>query len=96
MKISVNDQPLFTLSDTQKKVLCNDLDSSNLESDLKRRLQWSLMQKYEECFKRFKEEWDPKLKASGVSMIPVDEQAYAELVFKQPNYKDRKAREALV
>ena len=96
MKISVNDQELFTLTETQKKVICNDIHADELDSDCKRRLQYILMHKYEQCFKRLKEEWDPKLKENGVTMVPTDEAAYAELVFKQPNYKDRKAKETQV
>lgn len=94
MKISVNDQELFTLSDTQKQVIQNDIPTEIFEEDMKRRLQWVLMHKYERCFKRLKEEWDDKLAANGVAMIPTDPDAYAQLVFAQSNYKNRSAREA--
>lgn len=93
MKISVNDVELFTLSDTQKKVMQNDILSDIFEDDMKRRLQWVLMHKYEECFKVLKAEWDPKLAANGIDMMPTDPDKYAELVFAQPNYKNRSARE---
>ena len=93
MKISVNDQELFTLTDTQKKVLAHDIPLDNLESDLKRRINWVLMHKYENVYRALKEEWDPLLKANGVVSIPLDEDQYAELVFSQPNYKDRVARD---
>lgn len=94
MKISVNDQELFTLSDTQKKVICNDIHDDIFEDDMKRRLQYSLNHKYERCFERLKKEWDQKLIANGVESVPTNHDAYAELVFKQPNYKSRKQREA--
>lgn len=93
MKISVNDQELFTLTDTQKKVLAHDIPLDNLESDLKRRINWVIMHKYEQVFKSFREEWDPKLKDNGVVSIPLDEEQYAQLVFSQPNYQDRVARD---
>lgn len=96
MKISVNDQELFTLSETQKKVIKNDIPSDVFDEDMNRRVQWVLMHKYENCFKRLKQEWDSKLAANGVSMIPTDPDAYAQLVFAQPNYKDRSARDAEV
>lgn len=94
MKVSVNDQPLFTLSDIQKKVIQNEIPLEIFDADMNRRLQWVLMHKYEECFKALKSEWDPKLKANGISMIPTDEDAYAELVFAQPNYKNRSMRDS--
>jgi hypothetical protein len=94
MKVSVNDQELFTLSDTQKQVIKHEIPSEIFDADMNRRLQWILMHKYEECFKTLKAEWDPKLAANGVQMIPTDPDAYAQLVFAQPNYKDRSTREA--
>jgi len=63
---------------------------------MKRRLEWILMSKYEQCFKRLKEEWDPKLAVNGVDMIPTNPDAYAKLVFSQPDYKNRSTREAMI
>lgn len=94
MKIVVDGMDLLTLTDTQKKVICNDIPTEALEEDLKRRVKYIVEHKYEQCYKRLKEEWEPKLIASGVSSIPADKDAFAELVFSQPNYKDRSAREA--
>lgn len=93
MKISFNDVELFTLTPTQCQVLCDAIPHDVLEDDLKRRLQWVLMHKYERCFARLKQEWDAKLAANGVEMIPTNPDAYAQLVFAQPNYKDRKTRD---
>jgi hypothetical protein len=93
MKISVNGVDLFELSGIKKQVICNDVCAEDLDEDLKRRLNYILMHKYEQCFKRLKAEWDSKLAANGVVMIPTDPDAYASLVFSQPNYKDRSARE---
>jgi len=96
MKISVNDQELFMLSDIREKVIKNDVPEDIFDEDMKRRLQWVLMHKYEECFNRLKSEWDVKLAANGVKMIPTDPDEYAQLVFAQPNYQDRAAREKVV
>lgn len=93
MKISFNDVELFTLTPTQCQVLCDQIPTDVLEDDLKRRLQWVLMHKYERCFARLKQEWDAKLAANGVEMIPTNPDAYAQLVFAQPNYKDRQTRD---
>lgn len=95
MKVSVNDVELFTLSDTQKLVLANDILSSELDADLKRRLQWSLETKYDACYNRLFEEWFPKLAARGVTSIPTDKDAFAQLVFSQSDYLDRAGRDAL-
>lgn len=95
MKISINDQELFTLSDIQKKVICNDIHKDILDEDLKDRIKYIVMHKYEQCFKRLKQEWDAKLAANGIEMIPTNADAYAQLVFAQPNYACRATREAM-
>lgn len=94
MIISVDGTPLFTLTDTQKKVLKSEIKSDIFESDMKRRLQWVIMHKYEQCFASLKKEWEPKLADAGVESIPTNKDAFAELVFKQADYKDRSARDA--
>lgn len=93
MKIAIDNKDIFELSETQKKVLCNDINADELDADMKRRVQYILMHKYEQCFKRLKEQWDPILAANGVDMIPTNPDKYAELVFAQPNYKCRKSRD---
>lgn len=96
MKIFVDEKLLFELTETQKKVLKNDIKADLLEEDIKRRLFYIINHKYDQCFKRLKAEWEPKLAKAGVASIPVDKDKFAELVFKQPEYKDRSAREAEV
>ena len=95
MKISVNDKELFTLSEVQKKVIQNDISSDIFDEDMCRRLQYILTHKYERCFKRLKDEWEPKLKANGVASIPLDDEQFAQLVFAQPNYQNRSQRDAV-
>jgi hypothetical protein len=94
MKISVDDKELYTLSEVQKKVIKHEIPEKIFDADMKRRLHWVLNHKYDVCFENFKKEWDPKLAANGVQMIPTDPDAYAQLVFSQPNYQDRAARDA--
>lgn len=93
MKVSINDIELFTLTETQKNVLKNDIVSTDFDDDMKRRLQWIISNKYDSCFKRLKDEWEPKLAARGVQSIPTDKDLFAQLVLSQPDYKDRAARD---
>ncbi len=93
MKISVDDQECFTLSETQKKVIQNDIHSEIFEDDMKRRLHYILTHKYEQCFKRLKAEWEPKIAASGAKSIPLDPEEFAEVVFAHPEYKNRSQRD---
>ena len=93
MKISVDDKEFFRLTDTQKKVIKNDIHEDIFDEDMKRRLHYILTHKYERCFERLKKEWDLKLKDRGIEMIPTNEEKFAELVFSQPDYKCRATRE---
>ena len=92
MKVNVDGKEILDISETKKKVICNEISMDILQEDLERRVCYILLHKYERCFERLKKEWDPKLKAAGVESIPLDEDAYAELVFSQPDYKDKKDR----
>lgn len=94
MKISVDGKDLFELNDMQKQVICNDVHADIFYDDMKRRLEWILMHKYDECFKNLKTEWDDKLAANGIKALPVDKDEYCKLVFSQPNYQDRKSRDS--
>ncbi len=93
MKISMDDQEVCTLSEIQKQVIMHDIHEDIFEDDMKRRVQYVLMHKYDQCFKRFKQEWEPKLAESGVEMIPTNAEAFAKLVFSQPAYKSRSNKE---
>lgn len=91
MKVSVDGNDLFSLSETQKKVIKNEVLLEIFEEDMKRRLQWVLTHKYEECFKKLKEQWEPIL-AQRMSSIPTDPDKLAEIIFSQPDYKNRSQR----
>jgi len=93
MRVSVDGQVLFTLNETQKKVIKHDIHQELFDEDMKRRLQYILMHKYERCFERLKKEWEPKLAASGAKSIPTDPDEFAEMVFAHPEYKNRSQRE---
>jgi hypothetical protein len=92
MKISVNDEVLFTLTETQKQVIQNDVHGDIFDEDMKRRLQWVLTHKYEQCYKRLKDEWEPKLR-SRINAQPTDPDLFAQLIFSQPDYRDRKRKD---
>lgn len=93
MKISVDGAEVFELSETQKKVIKHEIPAPIFEADMKRRLHWVLNQKYEQCFNRFRNEWEKKLIAEGVKSLPTDRDEFAKLVFAHPEYKDRYGRD---
>lgn len=63
------------------------------EKMLGQRMSWILKHKYERCYQRMLLEWEPKLLARGIEELPITEEEVAALIFSQPDYKDRDARE---
>lgn len=94
MKVVVDGVEVISLSELQLKVICNDISSVMVDNDLKRRVHYILMHKYERCFDRLKKEWLPKLEAAGVKSVPLNNDEFAKLVFEQAEYKDRAARDS--
>jgi len=92
--VKVDDKDCFEISEVTKKLLksCVAKDCCCVEW-CKEKLKWILMHKYENCMEQLRREWEPKLLAEGVKEFPVDDDAFAELVFKHPEYKNRSERE---
>jgi len=94
VKIQVDGQDILTVTDHHKEVLKDGIFRDKLDLALKTAMFELINHKYNRCFERLKKEWVPKLAARGVTSIPTDKDAFAQLVFSQKDYKDRSAREA--
>ena len=92
MKVKVDDVEILEISEIRKKVIAHEIPSEDLEADLKRRLSWVITHKYERCMEKIKNQWVPKLKERGHQSIPLDDDALAEMIFADPDYKNRSAR----
>lgn len=95
MKILIDNEQVLELNETQKQVIKDEIHEEIFTEDMKRRVVWVLTHKYNETFKKLKQEWDPKLAAKGVKMIPTNKDEYAKLVFSQPDYKSKAKRAAI-
>lgn len=93
MKISIDGVEIFTLSETQKKVIQNDINVENFFEDIAGRLQYILSHKYERCHERMVKEYMPILE-NRVQSIPTNKETLAELIMAQPEYKNRSQRDA--
>lgn len=92
MKVQVDGKLILELNDTQKRVIQDEIPKEIFQSDMERRIHYILTHKYEQCFKKLKEEWEPKL-SKRVPSVPTDPDKLAELIFSQPDYKSRSQRE---
>jgi len=78
----------ITISDTQSKILLNDI------IDVQAWVQGAVDGKINNCKKRMIAEWQPKLFAdSEVDNIPANENAFINLVIGRADYKNREQRE---
>lgn len=75
------------------QALSRDEFMSREKKGLEDRMAWILKHKYEQCLKRLKMEWIPKLEQRGVERIPSNEEEFCELVFSQRDYKNRSQRD---
>lgn len=95
MKIFVDKELILEISDLQLKVFCNEISKDKVHDDLKRRLKWSILHKYNACLNRLQEEWVPKLAELGHKSVPLDKERVAELIFSLKSYRsasDKKNR----
>lgn len=92
MKISIDGEELFTLTEIQKKVIRSDIHDDIFDEDMKRRVKWVLEHKYERCMERLKAEWLPIL-AERMDSIPTSDEKLAEIICSQHDYKCRKDRD---
>jgi len=96
MKVSVDSVDIFTVTDHHKDVFNDSIPRDQVDLALKNAMFEILNHKYNACFNRLKREWEPKLLARGITTIPTDKDAFAELVFTQEDYKDKASRDAEV
>lgn len=90
MKVKVNEEQIFELEQWEKDVIANDIASEDLDADLKRRLEWVLKHKVEQCYNRFEKEWLEKLRNDpSVESIPKTKKGFVEMVIARPDYKNR-------
>jgi len=94
MKIVINDICVLELTEIQEKVIKTYILSEEFQDDMVRRVREAVEGKYINCFNRLKNEWDSKLEASGINMIPTNKDEYSKLVFSQEYYRDRSTYES--
>ncbi len=95
MQITVDGEDLFEITPTEIELLEYVLISSEVNADCKRRLKWVLTHKISQIYKHLKNEWMPILEADPeVTQVPIDNEAFFNMVKVRPDYKDRDAKDA--
>ena len=87
-----NHTKTITLSDTQQKILSNDLYNDTDNAGLDDWIQEAVDGKINNCWKRFRNEWTQKLMddSSFTDTIPSNQADFVALVTARSDYKNRK------
>lgn len=93
MKIYLDQTELVEISTTRLGVFCSQVNEDYLVAYLTEKLKEGLAREYTAAFNRFKKEWDEKLLADNVTTIPLDQDAYAQMIFAREDYKTAKQKE---
>ena len=90
-----NHTKTITLSDTQQKILSNDLYNDTDNAGLDTWIQAAVDGKVNNAWKRFRNEWTQKLMddSSFTDTIPSNQTDFGNLVTARSDYKNRKKRE---
>ena len=85
----------ITLTETQQKILSNDLYNDTDNAGIDAWIQGAMDGKVNNCWKRFRNEWTQRLMddSSFTDPIPSDQTAFVNLVLARSDYKNRKVRD---
>ena len=90
-----NHTKTITLTETQQKILSNDLYNDTDNAGIDTWIQEAMDGKVNNCWKRFRNEWTQKLMddSSYNDPIPSNQTDFVNLVTARSDYKNRKARD---
>ena len=90
-----NHTKTITLTETQQKILSNDLYNDTDNAGIDTWLQDAIDGKVNNCWKRFRNEWTQKLMddSSFTDTIPSNQADFVNLVLARSDYKNRKTRD---
>jgi len=90
-----NHTKTITLTETQQKILSNDLYNDTDNAGIDTWLQDAIDGKVNNCWKRFRNEWTQKLMddSSFTDTIPSNQTDFVNLVLARSDYENRKTRD---
>jgi len=86
MKFYVDQTQVLELDQTQSKIIQNNIPQALFTADMERRVAWVITEKLNTSFDSLFAHWLPILQQRYES-LPSNKNAFAELVFAQPDYK---------
>jgi hypothetical protein len=93
MKIYLDNLEIFEITNIDRLLLEHDL--IDVDNEIKRRLEYIIKHKVDQCYSRLKSEWDKKFQSDvNITSVPTKRDDYVALVIAHPDYKNRSVREA--
>ena len=86
MKFYVDQTQVLELDQTQEKIIQDNIPQALFTADMERRVAWVITEKLNTSFDQLFAHWLPILQQRYES-LPSNKNAFAELVFAQPDYK---------
>lgn len=95
MQITVDGEDLYEITDIDMEILAYMLPSATLDAECKRRIEWIMKHKITRCYVNLRNDWMPILqKDPDVREVPLDDEAFFNMIKVRPDYKDRDAKDA--
>jgi hypothetical protein len=96
IEIKVNNTVVYTVSDLDIMVLKDAINSNELSAVMGSRLASAIAAKTDQIAIGMFKKWlyGGLLAANGITEVPLNKEDLLQLIFAQPNYKDRAARDA--
>lgn len=94
MQIKIDDKVILDLTDSQVKVLADAMKSGDVTDLIEASIKNNIASGYSRAFEVMRNNWVSVLAQTGVTMVPLDSDAFAQIIFALPEYKSVKEIDA--
>ncbi len=91
LRVAINAEQVAAIELPDRKKICVKNIEDFMDQRIKNIVTQKLTDTYNAYLRALRTEWEPKLKANNIT-IPIDDVAFAEVAFSQPNYKNAAQR----
>lgn len=88
MKIRLNEEVIYQVSEFERKVLEDFFNALDLEDHIKKGLVWNIQSLCNNSKQNLKNQWMPLL-FKRYKSIPTDDEELINLIFEQPDYRNK-------
>ncbi len=93
LEVKLDEEIILDLSIWQLTLLEDNVLTTDIFWNIKKRLKWIIQHKLDRGLLRLKNQWEARLK-ERFEQVPTGDKEFCELVFSQPDYKNKTQRYA--